>query len=47
MNEIKKCPFCGGIAKTFHNPDNTEEEKKLLDKKLDEMAKDMGDWLWH
>ena len=29
MDKIKRCPFCGGIAKTFHNPANTEEERNL------------------
>ena len=29
MTKIKRCPFCGGIAKTFHNPSNTEEERNL------------------
>jgi len=29
MIELKKCPFCGGKAYTFHIPDNNEEEQKL------------------
>ena len=28
MIKIKNCPFCGGEAKTFHIPENTEEENK-------------------
>lgn len=24
--KLKPCPFCGGEAKTFHIPENTEEE---------------------
>lgn len=28
MNELKKCPFCGGEAYVEQIPENTEEERK-------------------
>lgn len=34
--KIKKCPFCGCKAKTFHIPENDEEEMKRHPK-----------WVWN
>ena len=28
MVKIKRCPFCGAEAETFHIPENTEEENR-------------------